>query len=1187
MVTIRGSRDVYDQQRKASSQQCQSRGHNGIRPCQYLHDTGNENPPEQHSIPVVMKENTVLDTERGRSAEQALSEPVKKDHKSFIQNLFGTVAFKMIELLTPSSLEAMIFSNHVNFSRSEEHAALDNLDVSKPLTSTELDSKSQELINISSGNNASTPNSELASTFAPVSRADSESSFAEDGQVAESEPVDNISSKPHSAKSGTQRPRRSRDLGDPLSQTIPSIKQLNGFPATEMKDRGAIENGASKLGRFSNQTMLPDEAEIQKTHSTENYMTAPRKPQRRHISALGSLGNSLDQEVLSYQGGHQHPSLHNIRRISTNRSSSCGVDINTETIKEEFAKDPKSDLLNSKSPYLCNRDTSVIFANPPPKSLSMFSIEIIDALSNIMQNINAPSLESLSIKFPYPRSGLQRAKKNTLPGHLDSDKLITYKPEQHAKSQWKDFIEQSLFYVLSCPTTLLKSFSEDGLLFDTQTLWYSMMRLVSMASPLVFDSLWVAASSLYIRPQQLCSKNNLVKDPLVKRDRAGIGYTTDQAAELISICLHALIAAVPYSSDANELYEISRMRAYGLFIPHSRPCPTKISEMCLLHEDIFSNELALRLARRVFAAIPARRQFQEAMAHNTPEYNPLSPPTDILDLVLAPLNFLHIEVPSILDFSLEDRILHKKRVPILLIDWARTVILQEWSGRPEVTADGCLGGALAMISALYHKRKALFLGDDIFRIDYLADSMDGMQMPIEWLSFTSDKKTVHLLDHPYLFGPSTLVTYFRAINYSRMSRSYEESTSKRSRVESNLVYGYMLHDQRRREALLRRLPIATSKFLVLQIRRDHVLADAFDQLWRREERELSRPLKVRLGEDSGEEGFDSGGVQQEFFRLAIAEALDPDFGAFTIDDRTKMTWFQPGSPEPVWKFELIGLIISLAIYNGLTLPITFPKCLYRKLLDDSVTELEHIEDGWPELASGLSCLLGWDEANGSVSDVFCRTYEFSVESFGQQISRDMASATHWPQFSESSNRNTVDDNPADARLVDSRNRNDYVRDYIQWLTDISIRPQYEAFQRGFYTCLERRSLALFDTDTLQSVVEGVQDIDISEMRKYTRYVGWGANHRTIKDFWSITKKYSTEEKKKLLEFVTASDRLPVGGMKNLQFVIQRHGVGDIDGHLPTSYTCFGTLLLPEYSTKEVLRDKLGMALENSKGFGFA
>jgi hypothetical protein len=456
-------------------------------------------------------------------------------------------------------------------------------------------------------------------------------------------------------------------------------------------------------------------------------------------------------------------------------------------------------------------------------------------------------------------------------------------------------------------------------------------------------------------------------------------------------------------------------------------------------------------------------------------------------------------------------------------------------------------------------------------------------MPLEWLSFNQNKRTVHLLDYPYLFNPSTLVTYFRAINYSRMNQSYEAA-----QATSRLIYhtisentGSLMAEKHRRDRLYERLRTAVSRFTVLEIRRDHVLVDTFNSIWRREERELMRPLKIRLGEDGGEEGLDSGGVQQEFFRLAIAEALDADYGTFTIDSRTKMTWFQPGSPEPLWKFELIGMIVSLAVYNGLTLPVTFPKALYRRLLDEDVTELHHIADGWPDLANGLTTLLEWDEKDGLVEDIFARTYEFSVEQFGQLISREMGTTTSWPQFSEM-NAST---NPTDAPLVTNENRNSYVSDYIRWLTDISIRPQFDAFKKGFFACVDRRSISLFDPETLQSVVEGIQEIDISEMRRTTRYIGWDASHKTVRDFWSIVKRYDIEQKRKLLEFVTASDRVPVGGMRNLQFTLQRNGIDD--GHLPSSYTCYGILLLPEYSGKEVLREKLAMALENSKGFGFA
>jgi hypothetical protein len=165
------------------------------------------------------------------------------------------------------------------------------------------------------------------------------------------------------------------------------------------------------------------------------------------------------------------------------------------------------------------------------------------------------------------------------------------------------------------------------------------------------------------------------------------------------------------------------------------------------------------------------------------------------------------------------------------------------------------------------------------RTEYFSERLDSMEMPVEWLSFTPNKKTMHLLDHPYLFSPATLVTYFRAINFSRMSRSFEASNTMMGRIHLTMQPGTLMTDSGRREDLLDRLRTAISRFLVLQIRRDNVLVDAFNHLWRREQRELLRPLKIRLGEDSGEEGSDSGGVQQEFFRLAIAEALNPDYGS--------------------------------------------------------------------------------------------------------------------------------------------------------------------------------------------------------------------------------------------------------------------------------------------------------------------
>lgn len=46
-------------------------------------------------------------------------------------------------------------------------------------------------------------------------------------------------------------------------------------------------------------------------------------------------------------------------------------------------------------------------------------------------------------------------------------------------------------------------------------------------------------------------------------------------------------------------------------------------------------------------------------------------------------------------------------------------------------------------------------------------------------------------------------------------------------------------------------------------------------------------------------------------------------------------------------------------------------------------------------------------------------------------------------------------------------------------------------------------------------------------------------------FWEIVHEFSDEEKKKLLFFATGSDRVPIGGLSKLQFVIAKNG-GDSD-----------------------------------------
>ena len=76
----------------------------------------------------------------------------------------------------------------------------------------------------------------------------------------------------------------------------------------------------------------------------------------------------------------------------------------------------------------------------------------------------------------------------------------------------------------------------------------------------------------------------------------------------------------------------------------------------------------------------------------------------------------------------------------------------------------------------------------------------------------------------------------------------------------------------------------------------------------------------------------------------------------------------------------------------------------------------------------------------------------------------------------------------------------------------------------------------------------------------------------MKWFWEVVHSLSPEEKKNFLTFSTGSTKAPILGLKDMKFYIGR--MGEDSERLPSAHTCFNHLLVPEYSSKEKLRQKL-------------
>ncbi|KAL8797812.1 MAG: hypothetical protein Q9195_000164 [Heterodermia aff. obscurata] len=663
---------------------------------------------------------------------------------------------------------------------------------------------------------------------------------------------------------------------------------------------------------------------------------------------------------------------------------------------------------------------------------------------------------------------------------------------------------------------------------------------------------------------------------------------------LVNIVLAALAASVPLCNP-DEWWAIQKFRSEGRVVTSN---PLRDNKQMFDLVDALEDDMVLSLTRQLIrVALSHYRRGRWAADHIESDKQREEPifgiEKNIFDSWME-----HRAVDNQNNGSVTHHIGVSPRISrahsyCTVLELLRTVMLKEWNGKALIPKNGLVAGAAGCLQALCgstvrllcryklttcagrNVEKAGLKADD-FCTPFLVERLDLMETAKLWIADPVDSSSVHLFSYSFLFPPTYLLAYFRAANHAAMFRAYESSLLfNRLFTEMNFTgnpQGQVA--TRHRESLDKTL----KSFFVLEVSRSNILTDALNQIWRRERREMLKPLRVRIGAQEGEEGEDHGGVQQEFIRIAIGEAMRADYGLFATDDETRMSWFLPSSLEPLYKFELLGLLVSLAVYNGLTLPFTFPLALYRKLLEKPVTQLEHIEDGWPVLAKGLNGLLKWDE--GDVEDVFMRTYVFSTDTPIGSCSVNIE-----PGFGQDLEFSPDQLAEREVPMVDNKNRHQYVDDYILWLTDRSIREEYRAFEKGFFTCLDRKAVSLFNPTSLKLLVEGNQEIDVDALEKTATYDGYSAEEPLMQDFWQIIRSFSPEQLRKLLEFVTASDRVPFDGIVTIDFTIQKNG--DDDARLPSSATCFGRLLLPAYSSKEKMEERLRLAIENSQGFGTA
>jgi len=459
--------------------------------------------------------------------------------------------------------------------------------------------------------------------------------------------------------------------------------------------------------------------------------------------------------------------------------------------------------------------------------------------------------------------------------------------------------------------------------------------------------------------------------------------------------------------------------------------------------------------------------------------------------------------------------------------------------------------------------------------------------------------TAHNRAHQHGQLLATNAFYNTLLDYSDLVADFETWESRRGKF-SFCQYPMFLsiwakirimeHDARRqmeikaREAFFNSIMSrkAINQYLVLKVRRDCLAEDSLrgvSEVVGQGQEEIKKGLKIEF---KGEEGLDSGGLRKEWFLLLVREVFDQEHGLFVYDEESHYCYFNPNTFETSDQFFLVGVLLGLAIYNSTILDVALPPFAFRKLLASAPNytgpatsssrpapgyTLEDLAEFRPSLANGLKQMLEFD---GNVQETFCQDFVAVIERYGQREQVPLC-----PN--------------GERRAVTNNNRREFVDLYIRYLLDTSVARQYEPFKRGFFTVCGGNALSLFRPEEIELLVRGSDEpLDVATLRTVAIYDGWDksrnpADEPVISWFWDAVAKANAKDQRKLLSFITASDRIPAMGATSL--VIKITCLGDHSQRFPTARTCFNMLGLYRYANREIMEEKLWRAVVESEGFG--
>lgn len=288
-------------------------------------------------------------------------------------------------------------------------------------------------------------------------------------------------------------------------------------------------------------------------------------------------------------------------------------------------------------------------------------------------------------------------------------------------------------------------------------------------------------------------------------------------------------------------------------------------------------------------------------------------------------------------------------------------------------------------------------------------------------------------------------------------------------------------------------------------------------------------------------------------------------------------------------FRMLGIFVARSMLDSRIIDISFNPAFFKvgSGMEASIAVLKTVDSDLANSLAQLQTYVNRKTAIQADSTMSSDAKQLSLQNLtvsGASI-EDLGldfTLPGYPSIELIENGSTID--------LSDENVNLYIEKVLDFTLGAGVMSQIEAFRKGFSQVFPYNSLKAFTANELVMLFGRVdEDWSIETLMDSIKADhGFNMDSKSVKNLLQVMSELSPAQRRDFLQFITGSPRLPIGGFKSLtpMFTVvckPSEPPYTSDDYLPSVMTCANYLKLPDYSDVNVMKMKLGTAIEEGQG----